>query len=61
MTDAVPWHAAWNDRGCRLAIEDGIERLTKDVLNQFTVTPVDMPHPGAASGEQPDIPVHKLI
>ncbi|MCX5006740.1 AAA family ATPase [Streptomyces sp. NBC_00638] len=46
-------------RGCRLAIEDGSERLTKDLLNQFTVTPDDMPDLDAGSGEQPDIPSHK--
>ncbi|MEU1891193.1 AAA family ATPase [Streptomyces pristinaespiralis] len=46
-------------RGCRLAVEDGSERLTKDLLNQFTVTPDDMPDLDAGSGEQPDIPPHK--
>ncbi|MBT2401382.1 hypothetical protein [Streptomyces sp. ISL-100] len=46
-------------RGCRNAIEDGSERLTKDLLNQFTVTPDDMPDLDAESGEQPEIPVHK--
>ncbi|MFI8989864.1 AAA family ATPase [Streptomyces antimycoticus] len=46
-------------RGLRLAIEDGSERLTKDLLNQFTVTPGDMPDLDAASGEQPNIPPHE--
>ncbi len=46
-------------RGLRLAIEDKSERLTKDLLNQFTVTPGDMPDLDAASGEQPSIPPHK--
>ncbi|MFD4864259.1 AAA family ATPase [Streptomyces sp. NPDC058412] len=45
--------------GCRRAIEDGSERLTKDLLNQFTVTPGDMPDLDAESGEQPNIPPHK--
>ncbi|WP_392872717.1 AAA family ATPase [Streptomyces sp. LN499] len=45
--------------GCRRAIEDRSERLTKDLLNQFTVTPGDMPDLDAESGEQPNIPAHK--
>ncbi|MDQ0753544.1 hypothetical protein QF034_007775 [Streptomyces africanus] len=44
--------------GCRRAMEDKSEGLTKDLLNQFTVTPGDMPDLDAESGEQPDIPVH---
>ncbi|MFD4938322.1 hypothetical protein [Streptomyces virginiae] len=43
-------------RGCRLAIENGGKRLTKDLLNQFTVTPDDMPDLDTGSGEQPHIP-----
>ncbi|MGW7406825.1 AAA family ATPase [Streptomyces sp. NPDC054833] len=45
--------------GCRRAIDDGSEQLTKDLLNQFTVTPDDMPDLDAESGEQPHIPPHK--
>ncbi|WP_432040827.1 AAA family ATPase [Streptomyces chartreusis] len=45
--------------GCRRAMEDKSERLSKDLLNQFTVTPDDMPDLDADSGEQPDIPPHK--
>ncbi|WP_329345567.1 AAA family ATPase [Streptomyces microflavus] len=45
--------------GCRRAIADKSERLTKELLNQFTVTPEDMPDLDAASGEQPDIPLHE--
>jgi hypothetical protein len=39
-------------------VEDKSERLTKDLLNQFTVTPDDMPDLDAESGEQPNIPPH---
>ncbi|MFE7704953.1 AAA family ATPase [Streptomyces sp. NPDC057486] len=46
-------------RGLRLAIEDKSERLTKELLNQVTVTPGDMPDLDAESGEQPNIPSHK--
>ncbi|WP_333761414.1 AAA family ATPase [Streptomyces sp. IBSBF 2390] len=46
-------------RGLRLAMEDESERLTKDLLNQFTITPGDMPDLDAASGEQPNIPPHE--
>ncbi|MEV6247948.1 AAA family ATPase [Streptomyces sp. NPDC051742] len=45
--------------GCRRAIEDKSERLTKELFNQFTVTPGDMPDLDAESGEQPKIPPHK--
>lgn len=45
--------------GCRRAIEDKSERLTKELFNQFTVTPGDMPDLDAESGEQPKIPQHK--
>ncbi len=45
--------------GCRRAMENESERLTKDLLNQFTVTPDDMPDLDAGSGEQPDIPPHE--
>jgi hypothetical protein len=44
--------------GCRRAMEDKSERLTKDLLNQFAVTPDDMPDLDAESGEQPNIPPH---
>ncbi|MEH0420755.1 AAA family ATPase [Streptomyces sp. B21-083] len=44
--------------GCRRAISDESERLTKELLNQFTVTPDDMPDLDAESGEQPHIPPH---
>ncbi|MEU6912826.1 AAA family ATPase [Streptomyces olindensis] len=46
-------------RGLRLAIEDGSERLTKGLLDQITVTPGDMPDLDASSGEQPTIPPHE--
>ncbi|MFF3663896.1 AAA family ATPase [Streptomyces olivochromogenes] len=46
-------------RGLRLAIEDKSERLTKGLLNQFAITPGDMPDLDAGSGEQPNIPPHK--
>ncbi|MFF2514382.1 AAA family ATPase [Streptomyces sp. NPDC058086] len=45
--------------GCRRAIKDKSERLTKELLNQFTVTPDDMPDLDAGSGEQPNIPPHE--
>ncbi|MFD7601793.1 AAA family ATPase [Streptomyces mirabilis] len=45
--------------GCRRAIEDKSERLTKELFNQFTVTPGDMPDLDAESGEQPKIPPHR--
>ncbi|AVZ71375.1 hypothetical protein SLUN_03215 [Streptomyces lunaelactis] len=43
-------------RGCRIAIKDGSERLAKDLFNQFAVTPDDLPDLDAESGEQPEIP-----
>ncbi|MDX3486622.1 AAA family ATPase [Streptomyces sp. ID05-18] len=46
-------------RGLRIAIEDKSERLTKELLNQVTVTPGDMPDLDAEAGEQPNIPPHK--
>ncbi|MEU6956942.1 AAA family ATPase [Streptomyces sp. NPDC045714] len=45
--------------GCRRAMEDKSERLTKSLLDQFTVTPDDMPDLDAESGEQPHIPPHE--
>ncbi|MGW6401257.1 AAA family ATPase [Streptomyces sp. NPDC055134] len=45
--------------GCRRAMEDKSECLTKGLLNQFTVTPDDMPDLDAGSGEQPHIPPHE--
>ncbi|MFE7780070.1 AAA family ATPase [Streptomyces nigrescens] len=43
-------------RGCRLAIEDGSERLDADLLNRCRVSPTDLPELDAESGEQPVIP-----
>ncbi|WP_230396657.1 AAA family ATPase [Streptomyces blattellae] len=43
-------------RGCRVAIEDGSERLTKELLNSCAVSPTDLPDLDADSGEQPLIP-----
>ncbi|MFE6843788.1 AAA family ATPase [Streptomyces sp. NPDC057686] len=45
--------------GCRRAMEDKSERLTKSLLDQFTVTPDDMPDLDVESGEQPHIPPHE--
>ncbi|MFD7027443.1 AAA family ATPase [Streptomyces sp. NPDC059917] len=45
-------------RGLRIAIEDGSERLTKELLGHITVTPGDMPDLDAEAGEQPNIPPH---
>ncbi|MFC9810511.1 AAA family ATPase [Streptomyces virginiae] len=43
-------------RGCRLAIQDGTERLTPHALNQCAVSPTDLPDLDPDSGEQPTIP-----
>ncbi|MFD9479874.1 AAA family ATPase [Streptomyces nojiriensis] len=43
-------------RGCRVAIEGGSERLTKDLLSRCAVSPTDLPDLDADSGEQPLIP-----
>jgi chloramphenicol 3-O-phosphotransferase len=43
-------------RGCRVAIEDGSERLSKELLNRCAVLPTDLPDLDADSGEQPLIP-----
>lgn len=43
-------------RGCRLAIEDGSERLDTTLLNRCRVSPTDLPDLDAESGEQPLIP-----
>ncbi|MEV6579757.1 AAA family ATPase [Streptomyces sp. NPDC051582] len=43
-------------RGCRVAIEEGSEWLTKDLLNRCAVSPTDLPDLDADSGEQPLIP-----
>ncbi|MFF7356433.1 AAA family ATPase [Streptomyces filipinensis] len=43
-------------RGCRLAIEDGCERLDTALLNRCRVSPTDLPDLDAESGEQPTIP-----
>ncbi|QGZ47449.1 AAA family ATPase [Streptomyces sp. QHH-9511] len=43
-------------RGCRLAIEDGSERLNEALLNSCRVSPTDLPDLDAESGEQPLIP-----
>ncbi|MEU5439863.1 AAA family ATPase [Streptomyces griseofuscus] len=43
-------------RGCRLAIEDGCERLDTTLLNRCRVSPTDLPDLDAESGEQPTIP-----
>ncbi|MGP3683955.1 AAA family ATPase [Streptomyces sp. IBSNAI002] len=43
-------------RGCRVAIEEGSERLSKDLLSRCAVSPTDLPHLDADSGEQPLIP-----
>ncbi|QJS13803.1 AAA family ATPase [Streptomyces argyrophyllae] len=43
-------------RGCRLAIEDGCERLDTTLLNRCRVSPTDLPDLDAESGEQPTNP-----
>ncbi len=43
-------------RGCRLAIEEGAERLTSALLDRCQVSPTDLPDLDAESGEQPVIP-----
>ncbi|WP_329165784.1 AAA family ATPase [Streptomyces sp. NBC_01527] len=43
-------------RGCRLAIENGSERLTRTLLDRCAISPTDLADLDAESGEQPVIP-----
>ncbi|MCX4734099.1 AAA family ATPase [Streptomyces sp. NBC_01363] len=43
-------------RGCRLSIEEGSERLDTALLDRCQVSPTDLPDLDAESGEQPVIP-----